>query len=240
MVVPGKNTTSPITVTLSAVPDAKTTVAIDLGLTANAPYDAATLVKKVVIVWKTQSGSESGTLELVRPEATSPAALSYVDMKPIIDDNCISCHKSATAGNKLKLDVFPFKSGKIQDAKALLAKIIERVNNLDNPMPPSDEDEPSLLPKETLDKFAAWQTGGFLAAPVVADGRYRGVLPALKVSDMLACTMTVTGDGGTVLDKEDLAPYVVAPNKPVSFDYVLQIEDPTVSVPIVVVPAAPH
>lgn len=226
LVQPGHNDLPPLTIEIQGLASAKTTVTVDLGVTAEG-------VKKVVFQWQTKNAAQSGELELLRPAPANPDAVTYAAIKPVLQENCISCHKSATTGSKLKLDVFPFKSAKIADEAQLMASVMERIQTTDE-----DRQMPQdgLMPADQIALFKSWQAGGFLASLPVADGRYKGALPALKVADLLFGTLVFTGENGVILGKKEVQPASIVADQVLKLDETLVIAAPEVSVPIVVVP----
>ncbi len=235
LVTPGVNQVKQLRIEIAAIANALTTVAIDLGLSTEAESNPTTLVQKAVFTWSTQNGHQSGVLELARAAAVAPGTVTYAEIKPILDENCVSCHKSITGGpgnNKLKLNEFPFKSGKpaLAGNAALMAEVLKRIQDAASPMPQDD-----LMPQAMIDKVKAWQTAGYLGL-VVSDGRFKGAIPQLKVADLLLGTVVFTGENGVKLGEKTITPAVIEADKPVKLDLTLDMQDPTLHVPIVAVP----
>jgi len=85
------------------------------------------------------------------PDAIDPDAVTYADIRDIIDARCISCHKPGITAPDLTK--YPFPEG-------ALAKVAKRIHDDGSPMPPS-----GLMPSAALARLDSWIDGGARAAP---------------------------------------------------------------------------
>ncbi len=231
LVKPGVNVTGALIIKLNAVQQPITNLGIELALATPPDLDPG-IAKRVIMKWKTQTGAE-GELELKKPGAIPAGVLTLADVQPILEESCISCHKATNAKKKLQLDVFPFKSGFIADQSELLKEVLARIQDEDAPMPPGE-----LMEASNIEKFKAWETGGFLAAAATgAADAFAGKLEGLKVADKLSCTIIVFGEGDSELFRKDLEPYTIIENGQLKLTLPLEIAAPSVSIPITVQPA---
>lgn len=225
LVKPGLNQAGPLVVKIAPLPQTTTNLGIQLTLKSEAEADPASYVKKAVFAWKAQDAATSGEIELTLGDAT----IGFDRVLPVIEENCYGCHTASNNGNKkLKLSVYPFKSGLIADQGELLAKIMERVQNADSPMP-----QDGLMAQDKIDLMKAWQAGGFAAASTAA-GSFRGELKDLKVTDKITGTLTLYGVDGVELAKQEIAAHTVEINGLLSFEAQLDLAAPSVAVQIVV------
>lgn len=69
-------------------------------------------------------------------------------IKTIMDNNCVSCHKTGGSASMFLLENYT-------QTKSGIDKIITRMNSSTNPMPASGK-----LDQTTLDKVSCWKTKG--------------------------------------------------------------------------------
>lgn len=81
---------------------------------------------------------------------TNPEVPYEPDIRQIFENYCITCHSGNAASAGLRLDNY-------DDARAIAetGKLISRINDADNPMPPS-----GLLPEAERKLIEQWVTGG--------------------------------------------------------------------------------
>lgn len=228
LVKPGLNKAGPLVIKINAVNQPITAVGIELELVSTTEGDPSALVKKAVLSWKAQSSGQGGEAELT----IGKGATTYADVKAIFDDNCISCHKSATlaSSQKLNLKTFPFQSGNLTDNAALMTEILKRVQEADEErvMPPG-----AALESENLSLLKAWEAGGF-QAQATGPGLFRSELKDLKVADKITGTLTLFGVDGIELVKKDIDAYVVVENGTLRLKASMDLESPSVEMEIVV------
>jgi mono/diheme cytochrome c family protein len=141
------------------------------------------------------------SLFLVFTASALPAAPTYThDIAPIINDNCVSCHRSG--------EVAPFTLGTYTDVKKRADQIVDVTH--DRYMPPW-KPEPGYgnfvgsrrLPDEQLKLIADWEKAGcpegdpkdLPPAPTFSDGWQNGP-PDMIVKMPRAFTLPGDGDGG--------------------------------------------
>lgn len=74
---------------------------------------------------------------------------SYTNtIKTVMDNNCVSCHKTGGSASFLPLENYT-------QTKSSIDKITSRMNSSSNPMPPAGK-----LDQTTLDKVSCWKTKG--------------------------------------------------------------------------------
>ncbi len=84
------------------------------------------------------------------------APLTYDVVKPIFDINCTGCHNDEITKGHLKLNTFPFRSDRLgTDQQVVVAKILDRLNSAQFPMPPTG----ALLPAE-IAQIQQWKNDG--------------------------------------------------------------------------------
>jgi hypothetical protein len=225
LVQPGKNRTEPLVIRLTEVVQPQAHVPMELKLSGA----GAALVQSASVHWQSVTGSGDVALTLV--PAPNAGAVGYAqDVKPILEANCVPCHREGNALRKLKLDRFPFVSTYILDRDALLAEVIARIQDVDAPMP-----QDGNLEQPLIDKLLAWQAGGFLAdAPAAGEVVFKGVIENQRVADLVAADLTLSGTDGARLLQKDLEPYLVEEGATFNVSLTVDLEDPSVEIPIVV------
>lgn len=228
LVKPGKNRTEALKIKLTQITQPLADIPVEIKLAgAN-----ASAVEKISLHWKNGANVE-GDIELETTTALSSAANYATTIKPLLEANCTGCHEEGNAAKKLKLDRFPFVSGYIADAAALNAKVMARIVDVGNPMPPSDDD--SLMPEATLATFKEWQTAGFLPeATATGEVLFRGHIKDQKIADLVKCTVSLTGIDGVELMKKELVDFLFEESSSIRETMTVTTESPSVEIPIVV------
>jgi len=73
------------------------------------------------------------------------------DIQIILNNNCTACHGNPTTNSA------PFSLTTFDEAKIRIDDIISRINNINNPMPPS-----GLMPQGLRDNIQKWKDDGLL------------------------------------------------------------------------------
>ncbi len=82
-------------------------------------------------------------------------AVTYtVDVKPILDANCIECH---SPGNDLDLSNFPFTSKTMTDQTAIVNDMLSKVGATPPVMPPGNR---TKLTADQISVIQDWLNGG--------------------------------------------------------------------------------
>ncbi len=86
------------------------------------------------------------------PDPTPTEKVTYSnDVKAIIDNNCVRCHGNPTANGA------PFSLTTFDNAKSRIDRILNRINNASNPMPPN-----GLMAQGLRDNIQKWKDDGLL------------------------------------------------------------------------------
>lgn len=225
LVKPGKNKTEPLVIKLTQIVQPIVTLPIEIKVDGA----GAAQVQAAAIEWQTAT-TAMRTVSLSAASTGGLTANYETDIKPIMEAECVSCHREGNAKRKLKLDRWPFVSGNIADSAQLLAVVMERIQNAEDPMP-----QAGLMDSALIDKMKDWQAADFLAsAPTGGQMLFRGAIADLKVSEALSCTLVLTAVDGIELLRKDLGGHVVQESGVLTHSLTLDLEAPSVDIPIVV------
>lgn len=232
LVKPGLNKTEPVVIKLKKIDNPVTSITLAFVIKGKiGDQDLAASVKRVDFSWKTETTAQNGISNLVRSTGeTEAGGISFTEIKPILDSDCVKCHKEGNAKGKLKLDRFPFESGLIADSNELLKEIMNRIQDEDAPMPPA-----GLMEDGKINSFKSWEDNKFALANIPAGtNSFSTTLPDLRVSDKLSGVITLYGDNDIKLGEKEITPYVIEENGKVSQELEFSLAQPAVVIPVVV------
>lgn len=117
------------------------------------------MTKRIVLMFSYVLGgtfmvllSRCGSLTEVDSSVSANIAVAYEnDVKPIIDNYCITCHSGGNPSAGFRLTNYDEVRSKTEKGN-----LLSRINDLSNPMP-----QAGLLPKEMRKIIASWASGGF-------------------------------------------------------------------------------
>jgi mono/diheme cytochrome c family protein len=103
----------------------------------------------IPLIWISCTSKSIAELE---DDIEIPQSVYYTpNIETIIDNHCISCHRGAGASGGVSLETYNDVRSQTENGKLLI-----RINDLDNPMPPQ-----GLIPEVLRENFQQWSESNY-------------------------------------------------------------------------------